>query len=330
MNRFNRIWVGTGGINGIHVLQRERGRWRVLTHGGPEKATFLTHGPNSLVLAAIETDLYGDTPGGAVVSCRMRGGKLEVCGQVKGLSRGLCQLAFAPKRRLLFAASYPEGSVDVVKLEPDGTLIAGAHLERHGNGPHPEQTGPHAHCCVVTRNEDLFYVCDLGSDEIARYNIENLKPFEPIRLPPGTGPRHLILSQDEAYAYVSCELSNQVLVVRTSDGAVIQTISCQTAAEHFCALSSIRFSAGGNGLVLGCRGVDGVWLIPIEAPGQLGQPAFFLSASRFPWDVLPLEDGNYMTAFTNSNCIEIGVCKGGNWETKDTIEIQSPTYLLGE
>ena len=348
-NKENRLWVGTNSPRGIYILQQEESGWHELVRGGPASSTYLIHGPDNYVLAAVETERFEGTPGGAVVSCFLKEdmGKPEIrlCGKAKGLANGICHLAYAPGRRMVFAASYPQGSIDVLKLEENGQLNVITRLLRSGSGPHPEQAGPHAHCCVVTNKEDILYVCDLGTDEIARYELAELevrqivgsrefmipiRPLKPLTLPPGTGPRHLVLSEDEAYLYVVCELSNKVLSIRVSDGEIIQTLYCQPWKEGFCALSSIRLSADVDkkNLIVGCRGMNGIWTVPLLKAGQLGEPKFFASASSFPWDVLSMGNAVCAAAFTYSNRVEIGRCWDKYWEPREVCEVPKPTCLL--
>lgn len=342
-----RLWVGTNGPSGIHILQQEEGGWRELVRGGPTAASYLAAASGNYVLAAVETKQYERVPGGAVASCLLREDwerkEILICSVAKGLAEGICHVAYAPGSGLVFAASYPEGSIEVLRLEEDGQLQNLGRLQRSGGGPHPEQTGPHAHCCVVTGGEKLLYVCDLGTDEIARYGLadsdwlrtapwpramDGIRPLESIRLPPGTGPRHMVLSEDEAYLYVACELGNQVLAIRAEDGAISQALDCRPREEGFCALSSIRFSADGRSLVAGCRGMDGVWVIPRQEGGRLGGPVFYAAAGSFPWDVVPLDEARYAVAFTHSGRVEAGSCREGSWEAAEAWSVPGPTCLL--
>lgn len=335
------LWVGTNGPEGIHILQEEKEGWRSLLHGGPAAASYLFPGPDGYVLAAVEAEDYEGIPGGAVVSCLLeedaREPRIRISGAAKGLSGGICHVTYAPKRKLVFAASYPHGSVDVLKLERDGRLEAVGRLTREGSGPLPEQAGPHAHCCAVTKKEELLYVCDLGTDEIARYELTDwgfsrtggcIRPVDSVILPPGTGPRHLVLSEDEAYLYVACELSNRILRIRSSDGALLQSVDCRPRQEGFCALSSIRFSIDRESLIAGCRGMEGIWVVPLLETGELGEPNFYASASSFPWDVLPLDGETCAAAFTRSHRVEIGRCREGRWEIMEACKVHGPTCLV--
>ena len=325
-----RIWVGTNGSKGIYVLEKEQDGWKVKYDGEPAFGSFLLQGPDGLILSVVEAKEYEGVPGGAVVSCRLESDGIKIVSKAKGLGVGICQLAFAPRRRMVFGASYPTGSIDVLRLETDGGLKSITRFLRSGSGPHWRQTGPHAHCCAVTEKEDILYVCDLGTDEIARYDLENLTEMESIKLPAGTGPRHIIFSNDEKYLYLVCELSKEVMVIERESGEILQIVDCNPGDKEACTLSSIRFSPDGKSLIVGCRGIEGVWKIPYLSEKELGTPEFFVTESSFPWDVLPLYEDLCAAAFTHSDCVEFGILRERKWETKETCSVKSPTYLLME
>ena len=310
------------------MLEWENGRWRIAAHGGPDRATFLTRGPDGTVLAGVETEEYNGVPGGAVAMCRLENGTVRVCAAAAELSRGICHVAWNKTGRRIFAASYPEGSMDVLTWEKNGMLLKDRRLQGTGRGPKPEQASAHAHCGLWDESEKMLYICDLGADRIARYAGDALCGQEPFFMPAGSGPRHMLQSGDGTLLYVACELSNEVLTVQKRDGRILQRIDCRPAAEGFCALSSIRFLPENHALVVGCRAQDGVWLLPVQADGRLGVPSFFASDSRWPWDVAPLEDGLLVAAFSESGYVEAGRCIDGRWQTVARIEIERPMGLL--
>lgn len=101
--------------------------------------------------------------------------------QNQGTEPCICHVAMSPAKRMIFAASYPEGTVDVLTLDAENQLSIVKRIQRTGAGPHPKQETSHAHCCVLTPNEKILYVCDLGADEIARYDVESLQELDPIK-----------------------------------------------------------------------------------------------------------------------------------------------------
>lgn len=170
-------------------------------------------------------------------------------------------------------ANYGDGRVAVAGFgtdgEPDhdsGEQEPRQLFDHTGHGPVPDrQDGPHAHSSLLapdTVQPDLWtlLVADLGTDELRAYRVaekvsapselpDDAVPgmkFVPgglqgrVVLPPGSGPRHMLLSADGRHVYVTGELDSRVHVVRwTGDidharylGSVPAT-SKEAAGENF-------------------------------------------------------------------------------------------------
>ena len=88
-----------------------------------------------------------------------------------------------------------------------------------GSGPNKSrQEGPHAHETVFSADNRFLYVPDLGLDQIRIYHFDlataKLTPSDPphVHVEPGFGPRHIVFSPDDKFAYVVTELKPAVLV----------------------------------------------------------------------------------------------------------------------
>ena len=103
----------------------------------------------------------------------------------------------------VYAVNYSSGSV--IRFP---NLVA-AH---HGHSVHPtRQEGPHTHCIVPTPDGQYLAVCDLGLDKIILYD-RGLQPVSEVSTPAGSGPRHLVFSDDGREAFCACELSSSLCV----------------------------------------------------------------------------------------------------------------------
>lgn len=149
-------------------------------------------------------------------------------------------------------ANYGDGRVAVTGFGTDGHPDGGLDhhsgerepwqlFEHTGHGPATDrQEGPHAHSSLLvpdTVEPDLrtLLVADLGTDELRAYRVAEKVSADPsdlpddgapgmkfvsgdlqgrVRLPPGSGPRHMALSPDGRRIYVSGELDSRVHVVR--------------------------------------------------------------------------------------------------------------------
>ncbi|TDD48709.1 lactonase family protein [Nonomuraea terrae] len=121
-----------------------------------------------------------------------------------------CHVAVDPEGALLAVANYGDGTATLYRLDERGAFAGDPIVLRHeGSGPNAErQEGPHAHQAVF--HDGLLHVSDLGTDEIRRYRYDGT-PVEPIRLSPGTGPRHFAFSGSRLY--VAGELDGSVTLI---------------------------------------------------------------------------------------------------------------------
>ena len=291
---------------GIQALSWDSLRFEKIAGGGPACASHLTLTPDGYLLACVEKDFFLGVPGGGLACCKLQNGEIQTISTLGGLGKGPCQVCYLPESRLVFTANYQDGSVDMALLAEDGTLKHRKHAERTGGGPHPEQSGPHAHCCLPLPGEKSLLVCDLGTDEIVEYQLPELTVLRSIRLPAGNGPRHAVLSRNRQFLYAACELSNDVTTIRLSDGALIQKFSHKPDTGEFKALSSIRLTQDGTRLIVGCRGDDGVLFFEVDNAGLLTEPVFLETARSFPWDVAPISpNGDYLlVAFEKGGCLQ--------------------------
>jgi 6-phosphogluconolactonase len=141
-----------------------------------------------------------------------RDGTLTLINSVDSGGELGCHLALAQDGRHLVVAHYGSGSVASLKIGADGRLSERRDLWQFtGSGPNTErQDGPHAHQVVV--HDEVLLVPDLGTDRVHQLRLDAGGQFSiaapPVELPPGSGPRHLVLAGDQLV--VACELSNEL------------------------------------------------------------------------------------------------------------------------
>jgi 6-phosphogluconolactonase len=109
--------------------------------------------------------------------------------------------------RWLLGASYGAHLVSVNAIGPDGTVSA----------PHQViPTARNAHAIITDRTNRYVYVPHLGTDQIFQFRFDaqtgrltaNTPPV--VQLKAGTGPRHIIVSGDNKFAYLLNELTATV------------------------------------------------------------------------------------------------------------------------
>lgn len=116
---------------------------------------------------------------------------------------------------------YDDSSVILFGLHGDGS-IAGIRdlVVFDGHGPDPNtspqngghaQASSHAHCAVLDPSGRYVVVCDKGTDLITVFEIGmTLSVRHRLQVPPSSGPRHLVFSQDGERAYATFEFSSEL------------------------------------------------------------------------------------------------------------------------
>lgn len=186
-------------------------------------------------------------------------------------------LALSPSGTHVLVANYGSGSVSVHEVRPDGGLAPpGQVVQFEGSGPHAErQEGPHAHQVVIT-GESTAFVCDLGSDVVRAYQLDEargrLVHLATTELPPGSGPRHLAVSHDQTTAWVVAELSSQVFACRIDGGDLLvdQALSSRApdASTAGNLAAAIVLDEPRRSLYVTNRGDDTVTRFSIGADGR--------------------------------------------------------------
>jgi 6-phosphogluconolactonase (cycloisomerase 2 family) len=126
----------------------------------------------------------------------------------------------------------PGGSLGVLPVAANGQLSAVVQQESHGaSHVNPErQASSHVHSVVSSKDGRYVFACDLGADKVFVYRFDSanksrpLTPANPpaVTLPPGSGPRHLVFGVNGKQAYLTLEMSAQVVVFDYQGGNLVQ------------------------------------------------------------------------------------------------------------
>ena len=223
-------------------------------------------------------------------------GKLTVLSTVATGGQGACHLALSTDRRFVLVAHYTSGSIASFAIREDGTLTERIDLlQFEGSGPNAErQESAHAHQIVV--DGEHLLVCDLGSDVIHRVRLEPAEgtlseEADPIELPAGSGPRHLVLVDD--FVVVACELSAELWFARrnradgdetSDDWEHIRTVATSASGAELVQPSGIV--AVDNRVFVANRGADTIAVFDVEAArGWLTRVTEFDCGGVWPRDL---------------------------------------------
>lgn len=153
-------------------------------------------------------------------------GTAELVACIPYQGSGSCYISCDSTRTHAFIANYGDGTLTVIKLPHEAVPgLVVQQIKFKGNGPVQErQDKSHIHAAVISKDERYLYVSDLGSDRLYQYAYHPganfpLHPAAPnfLRLPPGSGPRHMAISPDGRRLYLLTELSGELFVINTQE-----------------------------------------------------------------------------------------------------------------
>ncbi|HEY5979246.1 MAG TPA: beta-propeller fold lactonase family protein [Microlunatus sp.] len=264
--------------------------------------TWLTRHPTlPLLLAA------GETTPGTISSLRFEtDGELALLSTVETGGDGACHVAVSPDGGYAIVASYRSGSVSTFAIAGNGTLSEVVDtIQFAGGGPVSDrQGGPHAHQIVIVDEEVLC--CDLGGDQIFRLRIDGegrlLPVADPIQLPAGSGPRHLVIAGD--HLVVACELSAELWLL-TRDGAGWRpAVGVGTSARDGHVQPS-GISTDGSRIYVANRGVDTIGVFDLDPAAHALTPVTeFDCGGAWPRDIT-LDGGLLWVSNQNSDTLTV-------------------------
>lgn len=223
------------------------------------------------------------------------------------LGKSACHIATDKDQTMAFVANYSSGVATVYSIMEDGSLSEPVqHFEYEGSGPHPNQDGSHPHQTAISPDDQFAYISDLGMDMIHMYRIDKkekkLIPLEPaaVRLPPGSGPRHLTFHPQLPYAYVINELGNTVQGFRydKASGQLTPINLYSTLPEDYEKVSycaDIHFSPDGRFLYGSNRGHNSLVIFEMNPEdGDLELKGFQSVHGDWPRNFYISRDGKFL------------------------------------
>lgn len=237
-NTKSRFFLGTftenTGSRGIYtgMLDTQTGAFGTVTLAAEAtNPTFLAASPDGQLLYTVL-----ETAEGAVGAFRItREGGLAALNTKPSGGKDACHVSLDSQGRHVFVANYGGGSLACLPIAPDGSLAdPTAAIQLSGSGPHPRQGKSYAHAINADPEDRRVYVCDLGADTVWIFDFDKetgrLTPRNPsgALVPPGSGPRHLVLHPNGRFAYVTNEM-----------GLTVTAFARDPATGHLTPLESV-------------------------------------------------------------------------------------------
>lgn len=246
------------------------------------------------------------------------GGLTRLNGATTG-GAGPCHIATDKEGKFAIAANYGGGSTAVFRLKPDGAFDGRTDFVQHSGPVHlpKRQGGPHAHCGFFDDTGTFALVCDLGLDKVLVFKLDRdtgkLSDAGAVKLPPGSGPRHLHLAPAQDVMFVNGEIDCTVHVVKlhlpTAKWEVVQSLSTLPAGQTVTPADStaeVRIHPSGKFVYVSNRGPnsiaafrwDGSTLTPIgHASEGIKIPRNFNIDPSGRWMLVANQDGASVAVF---------------------------------
>jgi 6-phosphogluconolactonase len=180
--------------------------------------SFLAVHPNNRVLFAVgEVNDFEGKPAGGVSAFAIdaASGSLTLLNSQTSGGAGPCHLSVDKSGKCVLVANYGGGSIESIKVLPDGRLgDVGSLMQHKGSSVNASrQKEPHAHSINLSPDNRFAFAADLGLDKVLIYKLDAasgaLTANEPAfaSVAPGSGPRHFAFHPGGKSAYVINEMT---------------------------------------------------------------------------------------------------------------------------
>lgn len=221
----------------------------------------------------------------------------------------------------VITANYSGGSITVFPIAKNGSLLPATDLiEFKGSGPVKDrQEQAHLHCVRITPDGKYLLADDLGTDQIYKFNLnptanaDNKEKFlskgtpAAFKVASGSGPRHLVFSNDSKFAYLINEISGTVIAFQYEDGMLneIQTIAADTVGAQ--GSGDIHISPDGKFLYASNRlKADGIAIFKRNPADGTLTKAGYQPTGIHPRNFIITPNGKYLlAACRDNNAIQI-------------------------
>lgn len=267
----------------------------------------------------------------AVSSYRLKDGSIELLDscQLPSGTENPCNILFTGSA--VVTANYFGGTVTSIAISQPG-IFAGLR-QQTGNY---EGESSHMHCSVLSPDGRYIFVTDLERDCIYRFEREAggaplgerttaWKEETDVHY----GPRHLIFSADGRFAYLLCELSDNLVVFSHKDGVLtpIQDLKAYKGKGHGSA--DLHLSPDGRFLYTSHRlKKDGLSIFSVDSKTGKVTEKGYVKTGIHPRNFAISPDGRYiLCACRDSNRIEIyerNQQTGALRNTGKSIEVPEP------
>lgn len=329
-------WKDNPGIQ-VYTYDQATGSTKFLRSVKHPNASYMVSTPDQKYLYVLSEE--NQTGSVAAYSVDKLTGNLQLLNKQNIIGQGPCYVSYHAPSKTVYTANYSSGSITVFKTNEDGSLQpASQHIKYTGSSINKDrQEGPHAHCAVVSPDNQYLFVSDLGTDIINRHKISangsiEEKPVQ-FKVEAGNGPRHIVFNKQGSFAYSINEMKGtvDVFAVLKGDLKKVQTISAdtvETKKDH--GSGAIQLSPDGKWLLVSNRVTsDQVVVFAVQPNGQLikkhhvevtKKPRFFRFDEAGKFVLVAGQDGDQVQVFSFDSMT-------GEFALQNTLAIPIPVCI---
>ena len=318
------------------------------------KATELSHtdsaiNPSFLTISKDKQFVYAvnESNEGQVSSYALKDDKLILLQKKSTRGANPCHITLSPDQRSLFVANYSEGSLTSFHRTADGLISNARQIIKHKGSSinTTRQEKAHVHGSFIAPTGNYLLTTDLGMDETTIYPysqastplLEESKA-KVIKASPGSGPRHLVFSNNGRFIYILEELMGSISVYNFNKGQAtfLQKVVMHPAdfKDNFGS-ADIHLSPDGLFLYASNRGSENnIVKFPVLKNGKLAdkQIKYYSTKGIGPRNFTLSSEGNWLLV-ANQNSDNITILKrdkitGDLIATGNSIKVSMPVCLV--
>ena len=337
---------GRGKSIGIYTLDAQTGSIRKRGESPPivNSSHFCLGRHQRFLYSISEFDEYEGSRDGYLTVLAVDAGSnaLSQVHTISSAGPGPAYVSLDRSGRYVLLANYVAGNVVVYPIQVDGRLgRPTANVKHSGSSVNRDrQEGPHPHAIVASPDNQFVYVPDLGTDEIVAYRFDEatgeLSPAPKLNVaaPPGSGPRHLVFAPSGKWAFVSLELSSEVMSL-AYDGAALKeqgrysTLPADFNGSNTCA--EVRIAPDGRHVYVSNRGHDSIAVFTVDsASGALNRMAVTSSQGNIQRNFAISPDGRWLVAANQDSHTLVSFRRDpetGRLDSGSKIDSPSPAFI---
>lgn len=249
-----------------------------------------------------------------------------------------CFVELGPDETYIFTANYGGGSYIVRPINRDGSLGTSTDFTSYQSTAEKVQKTSNIHTIRYIPGTNSYIATDLGLNTLYLYEwneqIGTLTQTNEIRMPNGSGPRHIAFHPFKKFFYVVNELNSTVSVYMYGKNMDVQpiqhisTIPAHFSGDNYCA--DIHITPSGNYLHVSNRGHHSITTFQVMDDGKIRILSIHRLKGEWPRNFVISPDGNFLLV-ANEHTNDITILKtsanGSLHDTENCLFVRKPTCI---